>query len=344
MDSMLLLFGLGAIYCTSSLASQSGTALLWLWLGAGRRQCRRRHEHQMDRPQRSGLIGLLWLWDQPHEGAKPGGAASVKLRCSPYSHYFYVCIRILDPFPAAPPLRRRRRLYEPTFQSTLKGNPSYTLGAHMSFFDKFTELNAEMYRANQTLTATHPYGSRWYTWPLEQRLSTTGKGDRTLPMAARAISTCSATRHLVGLLDRATEPASATYWQRNATSPPPSPPSPSPASPTSSTSCRSWPSPVMFLYHYFFSLCFSIVFVVVMLWNDLATHPARTSAQNPRRRACSARSWPFWPWLPLFRSLSYGFPSSPRAFKHTCGCPPGARCCPHTWTNSRAHHYHKKHE
>lgn len=32
-------------------------------------------------------------------------------------------------------------------------------------FKKFAELNIEMYRANATLTATHPYSSKWYTWP-----------------------------------------------------------------------------------------------------------------------------------------------------------------------------------
>jgi len=36
-------------------------------------------------------------------------------------------------------------------------------------FKKFVELNFEMYRANQTLTATHPYGSQWYSWPFMAR-------------------------------------------------------------------------------------------------------------------------------------------------------------------------------
>ncbi|MBI2062512.1 MAG: phospholipid carrier-dependent glycosyltransferase [Candidatus Yanofskybacteria bacterium] len=34
---------------------------------------------------------------------------------------------------------------------------------------KFFQLNAEMYRSNQRLTATHPYGSSWYSWPLMTR-------------------------------------------------------------------------------------------------------------------------------------------------------------------------------
>lgn len=34
---------------------------------------------------------------------------------------------------------------------------------------KFFQLNTEMYRSNQRLTATHPYGSRWYSWPFMGR-------------------------------------------------------------------------------------------------------------------------------------------------------------------------------
>ena len=34
-----------------------------------------------------------------------------------------------------------------------------------SLLGKFTELNIEMYRANQRLTTPHSYGSQWYTWP-----------------------------------------------------------------------------------------------------------------------------------------------------------------------------------
>ena len=36
-------------------------------------------------------------------------------------------------------------------------------------FNKFTELNIQMYQSNQRLTATHPYGSQWYSWPFMNR-------------------------------------------------------------------------------------------------------------------------------------------------------------------------------
>ncbi|MFZ2545369.1 MAG: phospholipid carrier-dependent glycosyltransferase [Candidatus Saccharimonadales bacterium] len=56
------------------------------------------------------------------------------------------------------------------FQSTLKGNQYYTESARMSFWDKFVELNGEMYSAQSTLKGIeHPYASKWYTWPFEIR-------------------------------------------------------------------------------------------------------------------------------------------------------------------------------
>jgi dolichyl-phosphate-mannose-protein mannosyltransferase len=38
-----------------------------------------------------------------------------------------------------------------------------------SVFEKTLELNVQMYQSNQRLTATHPYGSKWYTWPFMER-------------------------------------------------------------------------------------------------------------------------------------------------------------------------------
>ena len=40
---------------------------------------------------------------------------------------------------------------------------------HTPLPQKILELNVEMYRSNHRLTATHPYSSRWYTWPFMGR-------------------------------------------------------------------------------------------------------------------------------------------------------------------------------
>jgi len=55
----------------------------------------------------------------------------------------------------------------PAFQNSLQN--SYYAGdlsiKPLNIFQKFTELNVEMYQANKGLTAAHPYSSQWYTWP-----------------------------------------------------------------------------------------------------------------------------------------------------------------------------------
>ncbi len=59
----------------------------------------------------------------------------------------------------------------PEFRATLEGSADSqdTAITPLNTWQKFIELNKEMYTANKTLTATHPYGSKWYTWPLMLR-------------------------------------------------------------------------------------------------------------------------------------------------------------------------------
>ncbi len=59
----------------------------------------------------------------------------------------------------------------PKFQSSLQGS-DYADDSNLkplNTFQKFIELNTEMYMANKNLTATHPYSSQWYTWPFMVR-------------------------------------------------------------------------------------------------------------------------------------------------------------------------------
>lgn len=51
------------------------------------------------------------------------------------------------------------------FQQELKYGPESSI-TPLAFSDKFLELNKEMYVANSTLKADHPFGSKWYQWPL----------------------------------------------------------------------------------------------------------------------------------------------------------------------------------
>jgi len=55
-----------------------------------------------------------------------------------------------------------------TFQQELKyGAQNYD--EPLTFWQKFTELNQKMWQYNSTLSADHPFGSRWYGWPLDHK-------------------------------------------------------------------------------------------------------------------------------------------------------------------------------
>ncbi len=56
----------------------------------------------------------------------------------------------------------------PEFRKTLIGSAD-SINADLqplNILQKFKELNFQMYKSNATLTATHPYSSKWYAWPL----------------------------------------------------------------------------------------------------------------------------------------------------------------------------------
>lgn len=59
----------------------------------------------------------------------------------------------------------------PKFRKTLAGSADNTNPniKPLNIFEKFIELNKQMYKSNATLTAGHPYSSKWYTWPFMVR-------------------------------------------------------------------------------------------------------------------------------------------------------------------------------
>jgi len=61
--------------------------------------------------------------------------------------------------------------HSPSFQKTLTGNKheSDPNIKSSNIFSKFIELNKEMYASNKRLSATHPYSSKWYSWPFMTR-------------------------------------------------------------------------------------------------------------------------------------------------------------------------------
>ena len=59
----------------------------------------------------------------------------------------------------------------PSFQKTLS-NSHYQNDDNIKpigFIKKFSELNTQMYLSNKGISAQHPYGSKWYSWPFSIR-------------------------------------------------------------------------------------------------------------------------------------------------------------------------------
>jgi len=57
----------------------------------------------------------------------------------------------------------------PRFQSTLLGNVNYGKYETPNLFERIVNLNVTMFAANASITKSHPYESKWYTWPIMWR-------------------------------------------------------------------------------------------------------------------------------------------------------------------------------
>lgn len=312
MDSTLLLCGLGAVYLylvARDAAANTTKRLLWLALAS--LSAGAAVSIKWTGLNALGIIGLLWLWDQRHQStswfrrlSELGLLSLVPLLL--YLSVFWVHFKLL------PHSGDGDAFMSQQFQGTLIGNTYYNPHANLSFINKFIQLNVEMYHANQTLTATHPYGSRWYTWPLEQRpiyywqgptladgkqgniyllgnpiiwwgvwialisglLYMYVKNRRLQPNTVAGLALCSVA-YLINLLPF----VGVTR--------------------------------VMFLYHYFFSFIFSLI-GTTLLWNDLATTKKHRHLFHRHQRYALAAVFAviilgFW----FFAPLTYGTPLSP---------------------------------
>jgi dolichyl-phosphate-mannose-protein mannosyltransferase len=322
MDSLLLLAGLGAV-CLYLVARDSTTKLRWLWLALAAVSAGAAVSIKWTGLNALAIISLLWLWDQRGRLAswpkRLGELALLALiPALIYLATFWIHFQLL-------PHSGDGDAFMPTrFQATLVGNPHYDPNVHLSFFHKFIQLNQEMYDANKTLTATHPYGSHWYTWPLELRpiyywegyaqdngtqgniyllgnpviwwglwiaivggLAYAWAARRRLQPTTIAALALAGVAYLINLL-----PFVAV-------------------------------SRVMFLYHYFFSFAFSLIFAI-MLWNDLSTdQKGRQLAKLSHRRLFIAILIFVALGFLFFAPLSYGWTLSPAGLQ--------ARLWLHSW-------------
>ncbi len=82
-----------------------------------------------------------------------------------YFSFFVIHLKLLDRSGSGDAFMSRE------FQKTLAGSVHENDGnvESLNIFEKFKELNVEMYQSNARLSASHPYSSAWYTWPFMTR-------------------------------------------------------------------------------------------------------------------------------------------------------------------------------
>lgn len=164
-DSMLVLFGLSAITLYLVARRRRGAAHWWL-LAASAFCGGLAASTKWTGLAALGLVFIAWVAELPAlrhawRGALGQLAILVIVPILVYLSVFAVHFALL-------PRSGQGDAFMPNrFQATLIGNPQYNPKAHLGFFEKFWDLNVAMRQSEASLrTATHPYGSPWYTWPL----------------------------------------------------------------------------------------------------------------------------------------------------------------------------------
>jgi dolichyl-phosphate-mannose-protein mannosyltransferase len=168
MDSLLLLTGFGALSCYLALRRQKGNRR-WLFVVVMAVLIGLLVSTKWTGLAVAGLIATAWLAEgilRRMNWQRMVGEAIVVLGVvtSIYIGSFAAHFALLTHSGEGDAFMSEK------FQATLVGNQGYKPSATMSFWDKFIELNSEMYTAQSTLNGVqHPYASRWYSWPLDAR-------------------------------------------------------------------------------------------------------------------------------------------------------------------------------
>ncbi len=167
-DSMLLLFGIGAITCYLA-ASRAEGRRHWVLLVAAAVLGGMAAATKWTGLAALGVIGVLWLvrtlrtrieWPQMIGRL----AVLVVVPALVYVSVFAVHFALLPNSGPGDAYMSER------FQSTLVGNPNYDPAADESFPEKFVELNRAIPSYENSLnTSVHPYSSGWLSWPLMKR-------------------------------------------------------------------------------------------------------------------------------------------------------------------------------
>jgi dolichyl-phosphate-mannose-protein mannosyltransferase len=164
-DSMLLLFGIGALTCylmsrrctgrarwtlLGSSAVLAGMAVSTKWTGLGA----------------LAMVAIAWVAHTLRERVGWRRALPQLGILTLVPTMIYVVVFALH-FQLLPRSGPGDAFMSPRFQSTLLGNPHYNPAAHLPFTSKFIEANTAIRGYELALeTSHHPYSSSWISWPV----------------------------------------------------------------------------------------------------------------------------------------------------------------------------------
>ncbi|MEK7616195.1 MAG: phospholipid carrier-dependent glycosyltransferase [Patescibacteria group bacterium] len=163
----------------------------------------------------------------------------------------------------------------------------------LSSFEKFNELNSEMYRANARLTATHPYSSKWYQWPfMVKGIYYWNSANEKIYLLGNPIIWWASTFGILYILINSVTARNTMYWLLSG-----------------AYLLNILPfigiDRAMFLYHYFTGLIIAIIALVYFV----------DSLKNRNKIFAVLLAASFVVFL-YFAPLSYGLQLSEKAFQH----------------------------
>ena len=184
LDSMLLLFGFSALasYLTfrarrasasSSASKDNSSKRFFWWLAASSLAGALAFDIKWTGLAFSLIIVLVELWDvtrSPQRIQALKRSAGVLTTMILVGFFVYLATFAVH-FALLPRSGQGNPFMSASFQKTLVDS-SYHDDSTLrtpDFLDKFVETNLEMYGVNAHMNATHPYSSKWYTWPLMAR-------------------------------------------------------------------------------------------------------------------------------------------------------------------------------
>lgn len=167
-NSMLLLFGIGAITCYL-VARRSTGRLQWILLTASALLTGMAISTKWTGLAALGLIGLLWFARTlrnrlPWRAALPQAAVLVLVPAIVYAAVFAIHFALLPNSGPGDAYMSQR------FQSTLAGNAAFDPAAGMSTPERLVEINTVIPEYEFSLNeSVHPYSSTFQSWPVMQR-------------------------------------------------------------------------------------------------------------------------------------------------------------------------------